>query len=173
MPASHNKEEHDQIDSVCNQFDVDLETLYAHAAKHCTDVNKGKRMHWKPSKGSTLPLGDIWHMMADKKEIDINATKYSVKKANATSHGSNVTIDGVTYSINMAKLTIPMATYHVSTLQHSNKTWALNNHGANGGNVGADCHVIEEMHHFVSVKGIDNCHGEAPDCYSRCHYQFK
>ena len=47
-------------------------------------------------------------MMADKKEIDINGTKYSVKKAScATFHASNVTIDGVTYSINMARFSIP------------------------------------------------------------------
>ena len=61
-------------------------------------------------------------MMADKKEININGTKYSVKKANATSHASEFTIDGVMYFINMARFSIPMsseisspmAAYHVS-----------------------------------------------------------
>ena len=122
-PAPHDGEELDFIDSICNQFDVDLETLNAHAAKHHTAPNKERHMHWKPPKGSTLPPGDIWCMMADKNEIDINGNTYSAKKANATSHTSDVTIDGVTYSISMARYSIstcsdissPMATYHVST----------------------------------------------------------
>ena len=121
-------------------------------------------MHWKPPKGSTLSPGDIRCMMADKKEIGINGTKYSAKKANATSHASNVTIDSVMYSISMARFSVPrcsyisspMATYHVSALQHSNKVGALINHGANGGIVGADCHVIKEMHPFINVEGIEN-----------------
>ena len=95
-PEPQDGEELDFIDSVCNQFDVDLETLYAHAAKWHTDVNKKRHKHWKPPKGSTLPLSDIQCMMADKKEIDINGAKYSIKKANATSHASNITINGVT-----------------------------------------------------------------------------
>ena len=36
-------------------------------------------------------------MMADKKEIDINGVKYSIKKANASSHASNFTINGWCY----------------------------------------------------------------------------
>ena len=38
-PVPHNGEELDFINSICNQFDVDLETLYAHAAKFHTDIN--------------------------------------------------------------------------------------------------------------------------------------
>ena len=68
-------EDPDLVDSVCNHFDVNLETLYAHVAKHCTNVNKEKHKHWKPPKGSTLPLGEIHCMMADKEEININGTK--------------------------------------------------------------------------------------------------
>ena len=76
-----------------------------------------------------------------KKEIDINGAKYSVRKANTTPHASDITINGVTYSINMAKFSIPMntdnspltATYHVSASQHSDKTGALIDCGANGG----------------------------------------
>ena len=86
------------------------------------------------------------------------------KRASATSHAGNVTINGVMYSINMTRFSIPtssdisspMATYHVSALQHSNKTGALIDHGANGGIAGADCHVIEEMHCFINVEGINN-----------------
>ena len=47
-PAPHNGEDLDFIDSICNQFDVDLETLYAHAAKHHTghtEVNKQGKAH--------------------------------------------------------------------------------------------------------------------------------
>ena len=58
-PEPHNEEELDFIDNVCTQFDVDLETLYAHAAKCHTDANKERHQHWKPPKGSMLPLGDI------------------------------------------------------------------------------------------------------------------
>ena len=163
-PAPHDGEEIDFIASICNQFDVDLETLYAHAAKCCTEANKERHMHWKPPKGSTLPPGDIRCMMADKKEIDINGTKYSAKTANATSHASDVTIDGVTYSTSMAKFSVPMcsdifspmATYHVSALQHSNKMGSLIDRGANGDIAGAGCHVIKETHCFINVKGIDN-----------------
>ena len=50
----------------------------------------------------------------------------------------------------------PIATDHVSALQHSDKMGALIDCGANGGIVGADCCVIKEMHHFINVKGIDN-----------------
>ena len=84
----------------------------------------------------------LHYAMARTAEIDINGTKYSIKKANDTaSHASNVTINGVTYSISMARFSIPtssdisspMATYHVSTSQHSDRTGALIDHGANGG----------------------------------------
>ena len=54
-PEPHDGEELDFIDNICNQFDVDLETLYAHATKQCTDANKESHKHWKPPKGSTLP----------------------------------------------------------------------------------------------------------------------
>ena len=51
----------------------------------------------------------------------------------------------------------PMATYyHLSASQNSDKTGALIDHGANSGIAGADCHVIEKMHHFINVEGINN-----------------
>ena len=49
----------DLIDTVCEHFDVDIDTLYAHAVKHHTEVNKEKHQHWKPPKGSSLPPADI------------------------------------------------------------------------------------------------------------------
>ena len=75
-------------------------------------ANKGKHQHWRPPKGSTLALYGIHHIMADKKEIDINGMKYSValKKVDTTPQASDVTINGVTYSINMMNLSIPLNT---------------------------------------------------------------
>ena len=61
-------------------------------------------------------------MMANNKELNINGTWYSAKKANAAPHPSDVIIKGVTYIINMAKFspanttvnTSMTTTYHVS-----------------------------------------------------------
>lgn len=90
----------DLIDTVCNHFDINIDTLYAHAAKHCTEANKEKHLHRKPPKGSSLPHADVRHMMADNKELDINGTKYSARKANTAPQPSNITMDGITYCVN-------------------------------------------------------------------------
>ena len=126
-------------------------------------MNKEKHRHWKPPKGSTLPPSDIQCMMADKAEIDINRHKYSVKKADAAPHPVDVAIDGIRYAINMTRVSILptmddhslTTTYHVSTSRHSDKTGALIDCGANRGIAGVDCHIIEEMSHFVNIEGIN------------------
>ena len=76
-------------------------------------------------------------------------------------HPTDVIIEGVTYTINKMKTSITVSntmatTYHISTSQHSGKTGALVNHGANGGIACADCHVIEAMDCFVNVESIDS-----------------
>jgi len=48
-----------------------------------------------------------------------------------------------------------LSTYHVSALRCS-ASGLLVDRGANGGIVGDDCRLIEEMTSFVNVKGIDD-----------------
>jgi len=99
----------DLIDNVCQTYEVTLDTLYAQTASWHMEANKDKHQHWKPPKQSSLPVSDIHSMMADKTDVKINGTKYSVKKVNSTLQHLDVNIEGVTYSISMA-----LATYHVS-----------------------------------------------------------
>ena len=156
----------DLIDTVCDHFDIDIDTLYAHPMKHHTEVNKEKHLQWRPPKGSPLPPTDVWHLMADKKELDINGTRYSAKKANATPQPSDITIDGITYCVNMTtvfptdntNVSTEMTTYHVSASRHSHNTGALVDCSTNGGITGDDCHVIEQDPNgcYVNVEGINN-----------------
>ena len=151
--------EGDLIDSVCDTFDVDFETLYAHAVKCHSSMNKDKHRHWKPPKGSTLPPGVVHRMMADRAEINIDGHKYTAKKADAALHPTDVLIDGVRYAINMMRISIllmtddhrPATIYHVSTSRHSDKTGALVDCSANGGIAGSDCHIIEETNCFINM----------------------
>jgi len=48
-------------------------------------------------------------MMAAKADIDVNGVKYSIKKAWTVGQPTDVSIDGITYSVSMA-----LPTYHVS-----------------------------------------------------------
>ena len=45
-------------------------------------------------------------MLADKKDLNINGAQYSAKKANNAPHPSDVTIEGVTYTISMTNFSI-------------------------------------------------------------------
>jgi len=78
-------------------------------AKANMEANKQKHKHWKPPKGSRLPASDVCHMMAAKADIDINSVNYSIKKATTESQPTDITIEGITYSVSMA-----LTTYHVS-----------------------------------------------------------
>ena len=91
------------LDTVCKQFNVDLDTLYAQVAQQHTEANREKHNHWQPPKPSTLPPGNVQCMMADKKELNINVAHYSAKKADTAPHPSDVIIEGITYTINMMK----------------------------------------------------------------------
>jgi hypothetical protein len=64
------------IASVCEQYDVDIDTLYAHVAKHHKEANKEKHVHWKPPKGSELHPADPRHMLAQRSEIMISGITY-------------------------------------------------------------------------------------------------
>ena len=59
MMDTHSFMKFNLLDSVCEQFDVDLDTLYAQVAKHHTEANKEKHNHWRPPKASSLPGGDV------------------------------------------------------------------------------------------------------------------
>jgi len=147
----------DLVDDVCEQSGIDMETLYVQMASHRhkmaranTEANKQHHKHWKPPKGSGLPALDVCRMMAAKADIDVNGIKYSIKKASTVGQPTNVSIDGVTYSVSIA-----LSTYHVSASRRS-ASGSLVNRGANGGIVGDDCHLIKEMTCFVNTKGIDD-----------------
>jgi hypothetical protein len=102
-------------------------------------------------------------MMADRAKIDIDGHKYTAKRANAALHPSDILIDGIKYTINMARCSAtpapghhPVTTYHVSTSRHTDKTGTLIDHGANGGIAGSDCCIIKEMSCCVNIEGINN-----------------
>ena len=112
------------------------------------------------------PPGDIQHMtMADKKEIDINGAKYSVKKANATPHASDITINGVTYSINMARFSVqtnmtfsllqwlPTMFPHLSTLIRQGPSLIMVPMVALQEKTVMS---LKKMHPFGNVEGIDS-----------------
>jgi len=88
--------------------------------------------------------------MAAKADIDVNGIKYSIKKASTVGQPTNVSIDGITYSVSMA-----LSPYHVSVSRCS-ASGSLVDRGANGGIVGDDCHLIKEMTCFVNIEGIDD-----------------
>jgi len=145
------------MDDVCEQLGIDVETLYVQMAschnemaRANTEANKQHHKHWKPPKGSRLPVSDVCHMMAAKPDIDINRVKYSVKQALTIGQPTDVSIDGVTYSVSMA-----LTTYHDSASRRS-ASGLLVNRGANGGIVGDNCWLIEEMTCFVNIEGIDD-----------------
>jgi len=140
----------DIIDHICETYDLDVDTLHAHAAKRRTEDNKARHKHWKPPKGSGLPASDVRRMMAAKADIDVNGIKYSIKKASTLGQPTDVSIDGVTYSVSMA-----LSTYHVSASRRS-ASGSLVGRGANGGIVGDDCRLIKEMTQFVNIEGIDD-----------------
>jgi len=106
----------DLVDDVCEQLGIDMETLYVQMATRWNDMaranteaNKQCHRHLKPPKGSGLPPSDVRRMMAAKAKIDVNGVKYTVKQASTAAHPTDVSIDGVTYSVSMA-----LSTYHVS-----------------------------------------------------------
>jgi len=140
----------DIIDHICKAYNLDMDTLHAHVAKWWTEDNKAMHKHWKPPKGSGLPASDVCRMMAAKADIDVNGIKYSIKKALTLGQPTNVSIDGVTYSVSMA-----LSTYHVSASRRS-ASGSLIDKGANGGIVGDDCRLIEETTRFVNIEGIDD-----------------
>ena len=152
------------VGSVCEQFDVDLDTLHAHRLQCQTDLNKKKHLHCKPPKDPSLLVTEPRHMHADKAELNLNGSKYAAKKANTAPHPADVTIKGITCSVSMMYINLiinttdtpKLTTYHVSASRHSNKTGALADCSASGGIAGADCCVIEHMDQFVNVEGIDN-----------------
>jgi len=83
-----------------------METLYVQMAschnkmaKANTEANKQHHRHWKPPKGSGLPALGVHHMMAAKADIDVNGIKYSIKKASTVGQPTDVSIDGITYSV--------------------------------------------------------------------------
>ena len=45
---SHHTMDFNLVETVSKQFDVDLQTLYAQAAKSHMEVNKQKHNHWRP-----------------------------------------------------------------------------------------------------------------------------
>jgi len=128
----------DIIDHICKNYSLDLDSLHAHMANHCTEDNNKKHLHWKPPKGSALPPSNVHHTMAAKSDIDLNGIKYLIKKANSVGQPMDVAINGITYSVSMA-----LVTYHVSALQQSAKSGLLVDRGANGGIVGEDCHILQ------------------------------
>jgi len=104
------------INNVCNVYGIDVDMLYVQAASRQdavsrakSDANKEKHLRWKPPKQSSLPTSDVHCMITNKAEIDINGAMYSIKKASSAPEHSNVTIDGITYSVSKA-----LTTYHVS-----------------------------------------------------------
>jgi len=106
----------DLVDDVCEQLGIDMETLYIQMASRChkmaranTEANKQRHKHWEPLKGSGLPASDVCCMMAAKADINVNGIKYSIKKASTVGQPTDVSIDGMTYSVNMA-----LSTFHVS-----------------------------------------------------------
>ena len=52
---THSSADFDLMDSVCEQFNVDRDTLYAQVTKHHMEVNKEKHNHWRPPKGFISP----------------------------------------------------------------------------------------------------------------------
>jgi len=147
----------DLIDNVCAQLGIDMETLYFQMATRWNDMaranteaNKQCHKHWKPPKGSGLPPSDVHRMMAAKAKIDVNGVKYTIKQASTLGQPTNVSIDGVTYSVSMA-----LSTCHVSASRRS-ALGSLVDRGANRGIVGDDCRIIKEMTQFVNIEGIDN-----------------
>jgi len=142
----------DLVDDVCEQLGIDIETLYVQMASHHnemaranTEANKQCHKHWKPPKGSGLPASDVCHMMAAKADINVNDVKYTIKQISTVGQPTNVSIDGITYSVSMA-----LSTYHVSASRCS-ASGSLVNRRANGGIVGDDCCLMEEMTHFVDL----------------------
>jgi len=88
--------------------------------------------------------------MAAKADMDVNGIKHTIKQASTVGQPTDVSIDGITYSVSMA-----LSTYHVSASLCS-ALGSLVNRVANGGIVGDDCHLIEEMTRFVNIEGIDD-----------------
>ena len=43
-------------DSVCEQFNVGIDTLYAQVAQHCTEANMEKHNHWQPPKAALCTM---------------------------------------------------------------------------------------------------------------------
>jgi len=76
--------------------------------------------------------------MAAKAYIDVNGIKYTIKQASTVGQPTDVSIDGVTYSVSTA-----LSTYHVLASRCS-ASGSRVDRGANGGIVGDDCHLIEE-----------------------------
>jgi len=106
----------DLVDDVCEQLGIDVETLYVQMTLHHnkmaranTEANKQCHRHWKPPKGSGLPPSDVHHMMAAKADINVNGVKYTIKQASTVGQPTDVSIDGITYSVSMA-----LSAYHVS-----------------------------------------------------------
>jgi hypothetical protein len=154
----------DLVDDMMGQFDVDFDTLCVHMAERKQEELKaeGKHPHHQPTKQMAnpvvAPLGDVWCLLGDKAKT-IGSTPYEVKRAGTTPTPTDVDIDGVVYSVKWQ-----IASFFVSTNNHSEATGALIDQGANGGIAGNDCRVIEvndQPHRYVNVEGIN---GHVMEC---------
>jgi hypothetical protein len=129
----------DPVNDIMGQFDVDFDTLCIHVAERKQEELKaeGKHPHHRPTKQMPYPVvappGDVRHLLGDKVKT-IGGTPYEVKCAGTTPAPTDVDINGVVYSVQMAD-----CVYRVSTNNHSEVTGAIIDQGANGGIAGNDC----------------------------------